>query len=420
MSNQDWSKHFQKQVRTLAKEVGLEGLTVVKNGGRVQIKVRKSEGKKVISQETVMLPIPWAEQASGDAYTRVRNIARFMKDGHTLKASANMAQNRAPKKGKDWRKILKSFKDQKINFGTAISEATFNKQYLPPCEMVVEVMSKKNPPTNPRDLIDICVKDWKPESVSRKHRTRAIKQFLDHAVSRESVADIWTPPSDLKQHIGKAKPRDVINQKAAAFESDIQILDFLETLPTDSSYKKDAEAATSWFNCFCLMAELGLRPIEINYLKVLFDPIEKEHFWQCTYIKKSGNGATEPRRIEPLPLIDRDGNEIKWNLLEKFRRNLLPLPEKVNGEAAGTYLKRRQSWKNLKELMQKTQGANITCYSFRHYYALRCHLKLIDSGSASLSMGHSIEAHHRNYPYSKRSTTTKAFKRARERSIISF
>ncbi len=417
MSNQDWSKHFQKQVRTLAKEVGLEGLTVVKNGGRVQIKIRKSEGKKVISQETVMLSFPWTEQSSGDAYTRVRNIARFMKEGHGLKASANLAQKKAPRKGKDWRKILKSFKDQKINFGTAISEETFRKQYLPPCEMVVEVMSKNNPPTNPRDLIDICVKDWKPESVTRKHRTRAIKQFLDHAVLREGIADIWTPPSDLKQHIGKAKPKDIVNQKAAAFESDQQILDFLETLPTDSPYQKDAKAATNWFNCFCLMAELGLRPIEVNYLQVLFDPIGKEHYWHCTYIKKAGNGATQARRIEPLPLIDRDGNEVKWNLLERFRCNLLPLPEKVNGEAAGIYLKRRQSWKDLKELMQKTQGANITCYSFRHYYALRCHLKLIDSGSASLSMGHSIEAHHRNYPYSKQSTTTNAFMVARARAL---
>jgi len=41
----------------------------------------------------------------------------------------------------------------------------------------------------------------------------------------------------------------------------------------------------------------------------------------------------------------------------------------------------------------------------------------IGSGSASLSMGHSIEAHHRNYPYSKESTTTNAFKKARERSV---
>ena len=31
------------------------------------------------------------------------------------------------------------------------------------------------------------------------------------------------------------------------------------------------------------------------------------------------------------------------------------------------------------------------------------------------SMGHSIEAHHRNYPYSSEASTTNAFKRARER-----
>ena len=152
-------------------------------------------------------------------------------------------------------------------------------------------MSKKNPPTNPADLIDICVKDWKPQSVSRKHRVRAIKQFLDHAVTREGFADIWTPPTDLSSHIGKAKKGEIQIQKAGAFESDIQILDFLNTLPTDSEAKKDADAATRWFNCFCLMAELGLRPIEINFLQVLFDPINKEHYWHCTFIKKAGNGC---------------------------------------------------------------------------------------------------------------------------------
>tara|TARA_Y100001933_G_scaffold110371_1_gene110503 strand:- start:302 stop:454 length:153 start_codon:yes stop_codon:yes gene_type:complete len=41
-------------------------------------------------------------------------------------------------------------------------------------------------------------------------------------------------------------------------------------------------------------------------------------------------------------------------------------------------------------------------------------LKVIDSGSTFLSMGHLIEDHHRNYSYSKESTTY-AFKLARER-----
>ena len=67
--------------------------------------------------------------------------------------------------------------------------------------------------------------------------------------------------------------------------------------------------------------------------------------------------------------------------------------------------------------MKRLHGTNITCYSFRQYYDLRCHLKLINSGSASLRMGHSIEAHHRNYPYSKESTTTNATKLALQRLI---
>lgn len=37
---------------------------------------------------------------------------------------------------------------------------------------------------------------------------------------------------------------------SSSFESDIQILDFLKTLPTDSEAKKDSDAATRWFNCF--------------------------------------------------------------------------------------------------------------------------------------------------------------------------
>ena len=48
---------------------------------------------------------------------------------------------------------------------------------------------------------------------------------------------------------------------------------------TKGGDKKDEEAATNWFNCFCLMAELGLRPIEVNYLQVRFNPIEKIHYW---------------------------------------------------------------------------------------------------------------------------------------------
>ena len=51
--------------------------------------------------------------------------------------------------------ILNSFKDQKTNFGNAIEEKTWKKDYKS-CVMAVEVMAQKNPPTNAAVLIDVC------------------------------------------------------------------------------------------------------------------------------------------------------------------------------------------------------------------------------------------------------------------------
>ena len=64
---------------------------------------------------------------------------------------------------------------------------------------------------------------------------------------------------------------------------------------------------------------------------------------------------------------------------------------------------------------KKKEGSNLVPYSFRHYYSLRGHIAGIDSGSMASSMGHSIEAHHRAYPYSSKASTTNAFRQARER-----
>jgi len=399
-------KVFQMQVKEL-----MSGLTVVERRGKVQIKLR---GKDQPTQ-TMLLPFDWSPKTFDDAYTRIRNIYKFLIEGHNLKAAGEMAQGKAPKKGKDWSHLLDSFKDQKINFGNAIAEKTWKKDYLPVCEMAVDLMGQKNPPTNPKDLIDNCLKDWSAGSRAREIRARSLSQFLTHSVNREGIADLWLPPSDLREHIGRAKKGEQINQKGDPFSDDQQILDFLKTLPIDSPFKKDADAATRWNNAFCLMAELGLRPTEVNQLIVKKDPTTKDFYWFCTYAKKGGGGTTEPRRIEPLPLLDRDGKEIQWNLIDRFRANLLPLPDRVDGDACKVYLQRREGWKHLKEIMKKKEGANLVPYSFRHYYSLRGHIAGIDSGSMASSMGHSIEAHHRAYPYSSKASTTNAFKQARER-----
>ena len=192
---------------------------------------------------------------------------------------------------------------------------------------------------------------------------------------------------------------------------------FFETLPINSLSKKDAEAAEKWLNAFRLMAELRLRPIEVGYLKVKKDPTTKDFYWWCEYRKKSSGGITELRRVEPLLVIDCDGKEQEWNLINRFKANTLPLPDLVDSKACNTYLKRKESWKSLKKMMKETQGMNIVVYSLRHSYSLRAHVLGIDFVSVSMSMGHKLEAHHRAYPHVSKASTTNAFKLARERSV---
>ena len=401
-----WEIEFQQKVIEVAPRCGL---TVSRSKvGNIELRHRKKG-----LNEIKTLPFKW-QKDWGDAYTRIRNIYVFLSQGHSLKSAADLAKGKAPKKAKDWTHIFKSFEHQKLNFGKSVTQATFNKDYSPALKMVIDLMNQRNPPANPKDLIDLCVKDWMPGSRTREIRARAIKQFLTHAIDREGVADIWKPPENLKTHIGQAKPKEIINREGDHFEDDQQILNFLATLPVDSEIPSDADAAKRWINAFQLMAELGLRPIEVGYLKVKKDPVTKKLYWWCDYRKKSGGGTTNPRKINPLPLVGDNGPQ-DWNLIERFKTGLLPLPAKVNGDSCNTYLKRRESWVSLKKLMKETQGLNIVGYSFRHSYSLRGHVLGIDSGSVAESMGHGLDSHIKAYPWASAATTDKAFEEARER-----
>ena len=119
----------------------------------------------------------------------------------------------------------------------------------------------------------------------------------------QGIVDIWNPPTDLKPHIGEAKPQEKINREGDHFEDDQQIINFLETLPINSSFQRDAEAAEKWLNAFRLMAELGLRPIEVGEMIIKYVPIMKKVRWFCTHEKKCGNGSTLLGSVIPPPLF---------------------------------------------------------------------------------------------------------------------
>ena len=72
ITKQNWELTLRELVKDLAPE---KGLTVNKSKReKVELRLRGKDKKC----QSVILPFDWTEKQSGDAYTRVRNIYRFI------------------------------------------------------------------------------------------------------------------------------------------------------------------------------------------------------------------------------------------------------------------------------------------------------------------------------------------------------
>ena len=303
---------------------------------------------------------------------------------------------------------MASFQEQKLQHGSAIKPATWVKTYEPVLSMAVQLLEQSKGPTTAVDLLDACLRDWKPGSRTRQIRAQSLSQFLRHSVSREQFSDHWLPPAELKNQIGVSTAAEAPGSRKGDPFSDLEILSLIDALP-------QTEVGSRWADAIRLLAELGLRPIELQHLAVRHEPTSGKPLWWCSYRKRSGGGMTEPRWIHPLPLTDWDGRRQDWNLVGRWQAGELELPPLGNGPGASdaitTYLGRQRGWKTLRERLS-ARGERAVPYSFRHSYSLRGHQLGIDAGSVALSMGHSYEVHCRSYPWASESGAATAFARA--------
>ncbi|WP_254954480.1 MULTISPECIES: site-specific integrase [unclassified Cyanobium] len=380
-----------------------KGWNVYEFRGQARLELRQPG----LPKQTVILPFDWAKASVGDVLTRVRNIYPLVAEGHSLKAAAEIADGKAPKPLMDWAGAVERFKQQKMEHGRAVKPITWNHSYAPVLNDAVAALTSKRAPTSPADLVDQMIRRWATGSRMRQIRAQSLAQFLRYCVSREGFPAVWMPPTDLRAHVGST-PTEELNRSKGDPVEDQQIINLLSSLPGDA-------AGQRWSDALKLLAELGLRPIELVHLSVQKDRSSGQPYWWCSYRKRSGGGDTEPRRVHPLPLVDAEGQVQRWNLLERWQAGLIELPPLTSGagagDALGTYLSRQPGWCSLKALLA-AKGERLVPYSFRHSYSLRGHLRGIDAGSVALSMGHSFEVHCRAYPWASQSGTAAAFERA--------
>ncbi len=397
---ENWEKTLKEDVRSLNR-----GWSIQEFKGKMRLKWRYVPNQK---DQTVMLPFKWAESFRKAATRRIDNIYNLTLEGHSLKTATLIAEGKAPKIERDWTACLKNFQQYKTEHENAITQKTFEHDYEKVIKDAVKLLESKDPPTTTADLIELCIKDWKPGSATRKRRTNSLCQFLEYCVTRENAPVSWLPPKDRKIHIGR-KAANTKSQKKHPI-TDQEILNLIEDLQT-------TEAGSRWGNALKLLTEYGLRPVELTHLQVKKDNKTGQKYLWCSYEKKSGGGITKPRRLEPLPV---EGTE--WNLLQQLEANIIELP-KLSAEGNGVaeqirkYLERRKAWISLKEKV-KARGEDLGTYSFRHSYSVRGHQKGIDSGSVADAMGHTLECHLRAYPWATSETTQTAFQKARSSSLL--
>ena len=373
-----------------------EGWGLREDKGRMRIFHRRN-GKQTFAP----LGLRWHKDNQTKAYKRAEEIKDLVKQGTPIKDAAKRIINGNIETEEDWKGALIRFKDQKINHGTSIKIETWNAKYEPVLNAALKLLLANNAPTNPADLIDACLKKWKPGSRSREIGAQNLTQFLKHCVMRESFPVNWTPPIELKSHIGR-KAANAKSQKMHPI-SEIEILSIINSIPNDPPGKR-------WKDAICLMAVYGLRPVELLHLHVRTDEKTNEPYLFCSYEKRSGSGVTRPRRLLPLPI---DGQD--WNLLLRLKTNDIKLPplesKNGSGEAARKYLERRPAWVSLSKAL-KRRKENLGTYSFRHSYSVRGHQLNIDSGSMADMMGHSEQTHGASYPFATEKTTIAAHEKA--------
>jgi integrase len=405
-----YDEPWETTLRSAVRASTAKGWSVREQRGGVRLLNRRPGGE----MESIVLPFPWSQAQMPAILARVRNIYVLTLEGHSLQQAAAIADGKAPQRQTSWSQAAESFRRQKLEHGSAIKPGTWASQYEPVVQMALQLLEGPRPPLNAVELLDACVRDWAPGSRTRQLRAQSLAQFLRHCIEREHFPDGWQPPSDLRPHVGRPSADVVAGRRKGDPLTDLEILMLLDGLPKDP-------VGLRWADALRLMAELGLRPIELKHLSVRLEPRSGQPLWWCTYRKRTGGGMTEPRWIHPLPLTDWDGRRQQWNLLERWKAGLIELPPLGNvpnaSDALGTYLKRQKAWQALRERLA-ARGERAVPYSFRHGYSLRAHQLGIDAGSVARSMGHSFEVHCRSYPWASDSGTAMAFARALGQPLV--
>lgn len=190
---------------------------------------------------------------------------------------------------------------------------------------------------------------------------------------------------------------------------------------SDAELIKLVEVADSvdrrWGNVFRLLTQYGLRPIELQHIRLREHPLHKRKRFWCDYRKIGGVQKTQPRWLQAMFLRDKNDQPFVWSLEEQWEAGTLELPttreggaRKLSGAAINNVLHRKNPitgepsgpiqklWAEMIDsYAAKDPSEWLRPYSFRDSFSVRCHREGVLKASICDAMGHSEAVHDRSY-----------------------
>ncbi len=395
-----WEEGFRAAVKT-----GRPGWTVGNNSGKVRLKIRAKD----LRTDSANLPFPWTADAVGDALLLINRVyPQWMEGTASLKQAIAEVTGKSDKLSaastQGWPSIVESFRESLQEGRNQILDTTYRDNYQPYLLEALRALRGRPGPIDGHDLLKRTLKNWKGKPSSRAACCLALRNLMDHAVSRHNMPTSWRiSQTSIKELRGRPAEK-----KTKATLTDDEVLQLIEAVDSRNN---------AWGNVFRLMVLYGLRPVELQYLAPRRTDQGDLGLW-CSYRKISGPNRCDPRWLLPLPLEEPEGEQISWNLCQAIDAGLLELPigrngdlRKLNGRYVLNHLNRQPEWLELKQKYE-AKGMWLRPYSFRDGYSVRAHRYGIETAQICRAMGHGLAAHSRAYESATDATTRAAFEAA--------
>ena len=390
-----WEAGFQSAVK-----VGKLGWNVTNNNGKILLRIR---GKDIQTQ-TVTLPYEWSASSQADALLLINKIYVLVEsEDKTLKKALqeSLKQSSKPSRRmrKGWANIALSLEDLRKTNVNQISDYTWNCNWQPYISEALRVL-KTGVATDGHELLQECLKKWQGSPDARAACCLALKNLTEHAVSRHSMKGSWLiSQASIKELRGRPPKR----RTKFTFE-DQELLHFIDAI---------AQRNNPWANVIRTLTQYGIRPVELNFIEPRINDFGKLQMW-CSYRKVSGPNTTDPRWLEPVPLVDAFGNKVTWQIPELMKAGLWSLPigkdgntRNLNGRYVLNFLQYQPEWQALKKKYEPAR--HVRPVSFRDSWIVRATSMGVPVPIQCEAAGHGIEAHSRAYESATNKTVREAF-----------